>query len=111
MRVSTYGTLKRDFPLFDKGLVGARYLGDVETVERYPLYIAGSFYGPMMLDRAGEGLHIRGELFEVEEDRLQVLDDLDDVDDKTSFPSTSKSHRSGEGYRRWRSGREDGEVA
>ena len=70
MKVFIYGTLKRGFPLFDKGLVGADYLGDVETVERYPLYIAGSFYGPMMLDRAGEGLHVRGELFEVEEDRL-----------------------------------------
>jgi gamma-glutamylaminecyclotransferase len=88
MKVFIYGTLKRGFPLFDKGLVGARYLGDVETVERYPLYIAGSSYGPMMLDRAGEGLHIRGELFEVEEDRLQVLDELEDVDDKTSFRST-----------------------
>lgn len=53
MRVFIYGTLKRGFPLFEKGLVGARYLGDVETVEPYPLYIAGSFYGPMMLDRRG----------------------------------------------------------
>jgi len=53
MKVFIYGTLKRGFPLFDKGLVGARYLGDVETVEAYPLYIAGSFYGPMMLDRPG----------------------------------------------------------
>ena len=37
------GTLKRGgFPVFDKGLVGAQYLGDVEPVEPYLLYIAGS---------------------------------------------------------------------
>ncbi|WP_184401331.1 gamma-glutamylcyclotransferase [Rhizobium sp. BK650] len=53
MKVFIYGTLKRGFPLFEKGLVGARYLDDVETVEPYPLYIAASFYGPMMLNRRG----------------------------------------------------------
>ncbi|SFB57292.1 Gamma-glutamyl cyclotransferase, AIG2-like [Rhizobium sp. NFR07] len=88
MKVFIYGTLKRGFPLFKKGLVGARYVGDVETIEPYPLYIAGSFYGPMMLDLPGEGVRVRGELFEVEEDRLHVLDELEDVDDKTSFRSS-----------------------
>jgi gamma-glutamylcyclotransferase (GGCT)/AIG2-like uncharacterized protein YtfP len=61
--VFIYGTSKRGFPLHGKGLKGARYLGEVETVAPYPLYIAGSFYGPMMLDRPGEGLKVRGELF------------------------------------------------
>jgi gamma-glutamylaminecyclotransferase len=88
MKVFIYGTLKHGFPLFDKGLVGARYVGDVETVEPYPLYIAGSFYGPIMLDRPGEGLRVRGELFDIDEDRLRVLDELEDVDHKTSFLST-----------------------
>ena len=85
MKVFIYGTLKRGFPRFAKGLDGSHYLGIVETIKPYPLYIAGSFYGPMMLDRPGEGLHVRGELFEVEEDRLPVLDDLESVGEEGSF--------------------------
>lgn len=88
MRIFIYGTLKRGFPLFEKGLQGARYIGDVETIESYPLYIAGSFYGPMMLDRPGEGLRVRGELFEIEEDRLSVLDELEDIGEEGSFRTT-----------------------
>jgi gamma-glutamylaminecyclotransferase len=88
MKVFIYGTLKRGFPFFDKGLEGAEYLGEVETVEPYPLYVAGSIYGPMMLDRPGEGLHVRGELFEIDEARLHVLDELEAVGQKGSFRST-----------------------
>ncbi|MBW6424847.1 gamma-glutamylcyclotransferase [Rhizobium sp. XQZ8] len=88
MKVFIYGTLKRGFPLFEKGLCDTRYLGDVETVERYPMYIAGSFYGPMMLDRPGVGLQVRGELFEIEEERLQTLDELEAVGEEGSFRST-----------------------
>lgn len=87
MKVFIYGTLKRGFPLFDKGLRGARYIGDVETFERCPMYIAGSLYGPMMLDRPGEGMPVRGELFDVDEDRLHVLDELEAVGDEGSFRS------------------------
>lgn len=87
MKVFIYGTLKRGFPLFEQGLRGARYLGDVETVECYPMYIAATFYGPMMLDRPGEGMRVQGELFEIEEDRLPILDELEDVGHKGSFRS------------------------
>jgi len=87
MKVFVYGTLKRGFPLFEKGLSGAVYLGDVETVRPYPMYIAGSFYGPMMLDKPDEGLKVRGELFEVGEQRLLVLDDLEGIGKDGSFRS------------------------
>jgi gamma-glutamylaminecyclotransferase len=90
MKVFIYGTLKRGFALHAKGLNGANYLGDVETIEAYPLYIAGSFYGPMMLDRPGEGLRVRGELFEIAEDRLATLDELEDVGEPGSFRTTVK---------------------
>ena len=86
--VFIYGTLKQGFLFHEKGLDGARMLGEVETVEPYPLYIAGSFFGPMMLDRAGEGLRVRGELYEVEDDRLRVLDELEAVGEPGSFRST-----------------------
>jgi gamma-glutamylaminecyclotransferase len=88
LKAFIYGTLKRTFPLHPKGLAGARYLGDVETVRPYPLYIARSFFGPMMLDRPGEGLKVRGELFEFDEERLPVLDELEDVGSEGSFRTT-----------------------
>ena len=87
MNVFIYGTLKRGFALHEKGLSGARYIGDAQTLEPYPLYIAADFFGPMMLDRPGVGLHVRGELFEIDEERLSVLDALEDVGKEGSFRS------------------------
>ena len=85
--VLIYGTLKRGFPLHEKGLAGLDPLGHYQTVEPYPLYIAMSFFGPVMLDRPGEGLVVQGELYEVEEARLRVLDGLENVGDPGSFRS------------------------
>lgn len=86
--VFVYGTLKRGFPLFEKGPADATYLGDCRTVEPYPLYIAQEFYGPVMLDRPGEGLHVYGELFDVPDDGLPLLDQLESVGSPGSFRST-----------------------
>ena len=98
MKVFIYGTLKRGFPLFDKGLGGARYVGDVETVEPYPLYIAGSFYGPMMLERPGERLRVRGCSTSTKigfkfstKWKMSITN--------PAFAVLSQSRRSGEGYR------------
>ncbi len=87
MNVFIYGTLKRGFALHDKGLSGARYIGDVQTLKPYPLYIAADFFGPMMLDRPGQGLRVRGELFEIDDERLGVLDALENVGTEGSFRS------------------------
>ncbi|WP_062115049.1 gamma-glutamylcyclotransferase family protein [Aureimonas sp. AU40] len=83
--IFVYGTLKRGFPFHPLGLDGASFLGAVETLEPYPLLIAGSFFGPMMLDRPGEGLRVRGELYRVEPGRLPKLDELEDVGSPGSF--------------------------
>lgn len=87
LKVFIYGTLKQDFPLHDKGLENARYIGEVQTVQPYPLFIAGSFFGPMMLDRPGEGLRVKGELYEIDDGRLPVLDELEAVGEAGSFRS------------------------
>jgi gamma-glutamylaminecyclotransferase len=87
MQVFIYGTLKRGFPLHDKGLSGAHFLGEVETEQPYPLYIAGDIFGPMMLDHPGEGLRVRGELYAIEEERLTLLDELECVGQPGSFRS------------------------
>ena len=86
--VFVYGTLKRGFPLFEKGLAGAKYLGDVRTVAPYPLFIAKEFYGPVMLDKAGDGLIVHGELFDVAAEDLSVLDELESVGAAGSFRSS-----------------------
>ncbi|WP_019994690.1 gamma-glutamylcyclotransferase family protein [Aureimonas ureilytica] len=85
MDVFVYGTLKQGFPFHPLGLSGARFLGPVETLEPYPMVIAGSFYGPMMLERPGEGLRVRGELYRVEPERLAKLDELEDVGKPGSY--------------------------
>jgi gamma-glutamylaminecyclotransferase len=85
LKVFIYGTLKRGFALHEKGLSNARFLGDVQTVSPYPLFIAADFFGPMMLNRPGEGVPVRGELFEIQDDELPNLDELEDVGKEGSF--------------------------
>jgi gamma-glutamylaminecyclotransferase len=73
------GTLKRGFPLHDRGLAGAPFIGRAVTAEPRPLVIAGPWYAPMLLDEPGRGLRVEGELFEVDSERLRHLDGLESV--------------------------------
>jgi gamma-glutamylaminecyclotransferase len=76
-RVFVFGTLKRGFPLHDEGLGGATYLGAYRTAQRFPMFVAGPWFAPMMLDRPGSARHVTGELYEVDDSRLAVLDALE----------------------------------
>jgi gamma-glutamylaminecyclotransferase len=98
--VFVYGTLKRGFPLFELGLADATYLGPAETVQPYPMYIARDFYGPVMLDRPGEGLRVLGELYEVSEEQLPKLDEIEGVGSPGSFRSSLEIEPVGGGIRR-----------
>ncbi len=95
--VFVYGTLKQGFPFHPLGLAGATFLGSVQTLEPYPLVIAGSFYGPMMLERPGEGLHVLGELYRVEPERLSKLDELEDVGKPGSYRTRIAVRGEGQG--------------
>lgn len=86
-KVFVYGTLKRGFPFFELGLADADFLGAVQTIQPYPMYIAADFYGPMMLDRPGEGLQITGELYDVEPAAMDRLDELESIGKPGSFRS------------------------
>lgn len=55
------------------------FLGLYRTVERLPLVIAGRWFAPMLLDEPGQGCRIKGELLEVDADRLRQPDALDSV--------------------------------
>jgi gamma-glutamylaminecyclotransferase len=83
--VLAVGTLKRGFPLHDRGLAGARYVGAYRTVERYPMVIAGPWFAPMVLNRPGEGIRLRGELYEVDAAMLANLDALESVGQPGNF--------------------------
>jgi gamma-glutamylaminecyclotransferase len=39
----------------------------------------------MMLDRPGEGLPVTGELYEADDERLKLIDDLEDIGSPGSF--------------------------
>jgi gamma-glutamylaminecyclotransferase len=86
--VFIYGTLKRGFPFHQMGLRDARFVGPARTVLPYPLLIAADFFGPMMLDRPGEGKQVLGELFEVAPEQLPRLDELENVGQPGSFRGT-----------------------
>jgi gamma-glutamylaminecyclotransferase len=86
-KVFIYGTLKRGFAFHEKGLAGAMFLGLYQTVKPYPLYIAKLFYGPMMLERPGEGLAVQGEVHEADKKRLLLIDGLEDIGKPGSFRS------------------------
>jgi gamma-glutamylaminecyclotransferase len=82
-RVFAFGTLKRGFPLHARGLPDARYLGDCKTVERPR---RGSVVrSDDVFDEPGTGLQVRGELFEVADERLAKLDVLESVGKPGNF--------------------------
>lgn len=99
VQVFVYGTLKRGFPLFDRGLEPSMFVMQVQTVQPYPMLIARSFFGPMMLEKPGEGEKVLGELFEVPEERLPLLDELEDIGTKGSFRAMVEIEPLGGGQR------------
>ena len=84
-RVFVFGTLKQGFPLHRQGLGDTPKRLDCRTVERFPMFIAGPWYAPMMMNEPGSGLQVRGELYEVDDTRLALLDSLESVGKPGNF--------------------------
>jgi 5-formyltetrahydrofolate cyclo-ligase len=80
-----FGTLKKGFPLHDKGLAEASFLGTALTVHPYPMFVAGAWFAPMMIEREGEGETVVGELYEIDDETLQRLDALESVGKPGNF--------------------------
>lgn len=72
-----YGSLKEGFPNFHAN-GGARVPGEFITVQPYPLYLANGRL-PCLLPLPGQGLCVRGQLFEVDAAQLHTMDVLERV--------------------------------
>ncbi|CAJ0942611.1 unnamed protein product, partial [Mesorhabditis belari] len=80
IRVFVYGTLKRGEPnehhlTLSSGI--QQFIGSGKTSNKFPLIIASKFNIPMVLRERGFGNQIRGEVYEINEEKLQCLDQLE----------------------------------
>jgi gamma-glutamylaminecyclotransferase len=76
-KLFVYGSLKEGFPNFHVNS-GCRIAGNYRTVQRYPLYLAHGHL-PCLLDAPGQGEHVVGQLFEVNDAGLAAMDALERV--------------------------------
>ncbi|MEF0942467.1 gamma-glutamylcyclotransferase family protein [Rhizobium sp. BR 362] len=74
IRLFAFGTLKRGCSLHERGLARAQYRGLFKTRRPYPMLIAGRWFAPMMFDEPGNGMIVRGELYDVDDQTLRHLD-------------------------------------
>ena len=82
--VFVYGTLKRGFPNHHVMQAGT-FLGEARTLERYPMIVQGHHFSPVMLPEPGSGHRIIGEIWEVDDALLTVLDRLESVHLPTGY--------------------------
>ena len=83
-----YGTLKKGFPNHDHYMRSARDLGKYQTIEKYPLVLCGPRYVPCMIFSPGDGQHVEGQLYEVDEECLNRIDALERVKDSDGYRRT-----------------------
>lgn len=81
MRVFVYGTLKRNEPnyhyMLDRKTGEASLIGKARSTIKYPLVIASRFNIPFLLYAPGQGHNVIGEIYEVDERKLEFLDDFE----------------------------------
>ncbi|XP_076456159.1 gamma-glutamylaminecyclotransferase-like isoform X2 [Babylonia areolata] len=76
-----YGTLKEGQPnhphLVSAETGGIERVGKGHTREKYPLVIAGKYNIPYLLYKPGDGHQIHGEIYKVDTQKRDVLDDFE----------------------------------
>ena len=83
--VFVYGTLKSGFPNHEKYMKTAVPIGEYKTVLRYPLVLCGERYSPCMINSPGHGLHVRGELYEIDAAGLKRMDALERIHEPDGY--------------------------
>ena len=79
MQVFVYGTLQRGRALHEH-LAGQRFVGTAQTETRYRLYRIEWFPGLVDAPTPEQGLAIHGEVWDVDEPTLRILDQVEEVD-------------------------------
>ncbi len=74
--VFVFGTLKQGFPNHHY-IAQQTLVGDFETEQAYPLYLVGDRYSPWMMDQAGSGTPVTGQVYKIDKETLSVLDELE----------------------------------
>uniref|UniRef100_A0A8C8SQV7 Gamma-glutamylaminecyclotransferase n=1 Tax=Pelusios castaneus TaxID=367368 RepID=A0A8C8SQV7_9SAUR len=84
-RVFVYGTLKKGQPNYQHMINGthgiAKFQGRGHTMEKYPLVISGKYNIPFLLNIPGTGHHVPGEIYFVDDQMLQFLDEFESCPD------------------------------
>lgn len=74
--VMVYGSLKKGYRLC-RYLESSRFIGEVRTAPKYRLVDLGAYPGLLHADRDGDS--VAGELYEVDDRTLAVLDEVEGV--------------------------------
>jgi len=83
-KVFVFGTLKEGFPNF-KNNKGIRYRQNFDTKESYPLYLVGVRFSPWLILNPGKGQPVRGQVFEVTNDALELMDVLERINEPDGY--------------------------
>ncbi|XP_051881792.1 gamma-glutamylaminecyclotransferase-like isoform X2 [Pristis pectinata] len=79
--VFVYGTLKKGQPnhhyMIDGTQGKGKYCGSGVTAEKYPLVVAGKYNIPFLLDEPGSGQEVSGEIYTIDAQLLQFLDEFE----------------------------------
>ncbi|VDN28686.1 unnamed protein product [Gongylonema pulchrum] len=80
--VFVYGTLKRGEPnayiMTNPATGSQKFIGCGRTVNAYPMVIASRYNIPFCLEKPGIGRQVTGEVYEVDEQKLKALDELEE---------------------------------
>ena len=76
--VFVYGTLKRGYA-FHYALENQTFVGEATTTADYRMYSLGDYPGLIEVE-PGCGVHVRGEVYRVDQNCLQQLDRIEGVD-------------------------------
>ncbi len=79
-RVFVYGTLKRDFPNHDAWMKDYPCIGRFMTCAAFPLVVGGKWFSPYLIAEPGVGVPVFGEVFELDDRGLEVLDAIEGTD-------------------------------
>ncbi|MBI3231320.1 MAG: gamma-glutamylcyclotransferase [Burkholderiales bacterium] len=79
-KIFVYGTLKDGFRNRHVN-TGTRLPGEFVTLEEFPLYIIGNRYLPWLLNQAGQGFQVVGQVFEVSDAALAKMDVLERINE------------------------------